>query len=308
MWRLSEYDMHGKSHTITRLPVHLPEQQNVYFRPGNEEDALHRATETKLTAWFRLNADPVNGARARQCLYPEIPEKFVFHKDEGCWKTRKRGDKIIGRMYSVSPRDREKYCLRLLLLHVRGATSYEDLRSVNGVVCGSFQEACIAKGLLDDDQEWDRAIEEAISLLMPRQCRQLFVTILTHCQPADPKALWDSHKEGLAEDFARTVPLDQAIETALADINARLIESGMSCESVGLPLPNLELDIDQGESYDDASIAAHNISILNAKQRQIVDDIWAKVENPNETEANVYYMDGPAGTGKTMVYNTLISL
>ena len=120
--------------------------------------------------------------------------------------------------------------------------------------------------------------------------------------------LWESHKEGLAQDFSRSLPLDQAIETALADIKARLIESGMSCESVGLPLPNLELDIDQGEFYDDASIAAHNISILNAKQRQIVDDIWAKVENPNETEANVYYMDGPAGTGKTMVYNTLISL
>ena len=167
MWRLSEFDMQGKSHTINRLPVHLPEQQNVYFRPGNEEDALHRATETKLTAWFKLNADPDNGPKARQYLYPDIPKKFVFHKDEACWKPRKRGDKIIGRMYSVSPRDREKYCLRLLLLHVRGATSYEDLRSVNGVVLGSFQEACIAKGLMENDQEWDRAIQEAISLWMP---------------------------------------------------------------------------------------------------------------------------------------------
>ena len=49
----------------------------------------------------------------------------------------------------------------------------------------------------------------------------------------------------------------------------------MSCESVGLPVPNLEFNIDEGESYDDASVAAHNMSILNTKQCQIVDDIWA---------------------------------
>ena len=80
-------------------------------------------------------------------------------------------------MYSVSPRDREKYCLRVLLLHVPGATSYEHLRSYNGVTHDTFQAACIARGLLDDDQEWDRALSEAVSLLMPRQCRQLFATV-----------------------------------------------------------------------------------------------------------------------------------
>ena len=92
-------------------------------------------------------------------------------------------------MYSVSPRDREKYCLRVLLLHVPGATCYADLRTYDGVCHDSFQAACIARGLLDDDQEWDRALSEAISLLMSRQCRQLFVTIMTHCQPNEPGVL-----------------------------------------------------------------------------------------------------------------------
>ena len=71
-------------------------------------------------------------------------------------------------MYAVGPIDREKFAFRCLLLHVKGATSYEDLRTYNNIVYGTFQEACIARGLLEDDQEWDRALSDAVALMMPR--------------------------------------------------------------------------------------------------------------------------------------------
>ena len=209
MWRLSEFEINGKSHCIVRLPVHLPHQQNVYFRPGNEEMAIDRGTKTQLTEFFTLDS---NCLEARQYLYHEIPNHFTYDKKQALWRERKRGgNKVIGRMYSVSPRDREKYFLRTLLLHVRGPMSYDDLRTYNGVTYGTFQEACIAQGLIDNDQEWDRALTEALLLLMPRQCRQLLVTILTHCQPTEPLALWENHKEGLSEDYSRHLHLDQAI-------------------------------------------------------------------------------------------------
>ena len=184
-WRLSTFDMHGKSHTIHRLPVHLPDQQNVYFRSGMEEEALAQEgnSASQLTAWFKHNQHSTD---SRQYYYCEMPHYFTFNKKLGAWKPRKRGeDKVIARMYSVSPLDREKFCLRSLLLHVPGATGYEDLMTHNRVVYTSFQESCIARGLMDDDGEWDRALTEAVALLMPKQCRQLFVTILTHCQPSD---------------------------------------------------------------------------------------------------------------------------
>ena len=77
MWRLSEYRMHEQSHTITRLAVHLPDQQRVYFREGQEAEAVEReaSRKTHLTAWFELNDRDVT---ARQYLYPEIPLHFVF--------------------------------------------------------------------------------------------------------------------------------------------------------------------------------------------------------------------------------------
>ena len=39
-WRLSEYRMHSQSHTVVRLPVHLPDQSPVYFHKGKEVEAF----------------------------------------------------------------------------------------------------------------------------------------------------------------------------------------------------------------------------------------------------------------------------
>ena len=136
-WRLSEFEIHGKSHVIYRLPVHLPDFQKVYFRPGTEEEALARSTTTQLIAWFDLNQCD---SAANQYLYVEIPNHYVYikNKNEAKWKERRRGgDKVISRMYSASPLDREKFALRCLLLHVKGAASYEDLRTYNTILHAS---------------------------------------------------------------------------------------------------------------------------------------------------------------------------
>ena len=136
IWRLRENPMHDRSHSVMRLPVHLPNQQRVMFQEGHEEEALLRTqTEpTKLQSWFKLNENDMN---ARQYLYTEIPHHYVFSK--GNWQVRKRGgEKVVARMYTVGVKDEERFYLRILLLHVRGATSFESLRTVDGVVQDSF--------------------------------------------------------------------------------------------------------------------------------------------------------------------------
>ena len=44
--------------------------------------------------------------------------------------------------------------MRQLLGVVSGPRSFEHLRTVNNIVYGTYKEACIARGLLEDDQEW----------------------------------------------------------------------------------------------------------------------------------------------------------
>ena len=58
----------------------------------------------------------------------------------------------------------ERYSLRILLNHVPGPTCFEDLKTVDGVVLKSFQEACQKLGLLEDDQEVQHAMSEACSI------------------------------------------------------------------------------------------------------------------------------------------------
>nr|XP_047122906.1 uncharacterized protein LOC124806222 [Hydra vulgaris] len=59
LWRIFEYPISHMSHSIICLKVHLPENQVVYFREGEEQVALDRAAQrdTHLTACFRLNSE-----------------------------------------------------------------------------------------------------------------------------------------------------------------------------------------------------------------------------------------------------------
>lgn len=108
---------------------------------------------------------------------------------------------MIGRMIACSPLDAVRYFLRMLLCYKTGPTSFEDLRTIEGVTYTSYRDACRAARLLEDDTEWDKSIQEASVFNMPKQLRNLFAIILVYCQPADIKVLWCKHIHSLSEDF-----------------------------------------------------------------------------------------------------------
>ena len=92
---------------------------------------------------------------------------------------------VIGRMYTAAPNQGERFYLRLLLLHVPKATSFQDLRTVNGEVFDSFKAAALALELLEDDNVWIKCIEEAATVQMPAALRYLFTTLLEFCELKD---------------------------------------------------------------------------------------------------------------------------
>jgi hypothetical protein len=105
---------------------------------------------------------------------------------------RKRGF-AIGRMYYAHPTSSERYYLRMLLNCVKGATSYEHLRIVDGREHDTFKDVCIAMGLLVDDNEWDQALEEAGVWASGRQVHDMFASMLMFCEVTNPRQLWDAH-------------------------------------------------------------------------------------------------------------------
>lgn len=65
---------------------------------------------------------------------------------------------VIGRLCIVHPRNPECFFLRLLLNHIRGPSSFQDLRTIDGVVKDTYRQACIALGLQEDDHHWHIAV------------------------------------------------------------------------------------------------------------------------------------------------------
>ena len=81
-------------------------------------------------------------------------------------------------MYYAHPGSGERFYLRTLLTTVKGATSFEDLRRVDGGdPLPTFHQACLARGLLEDDNEWRQCLQEAAHMASGHQLRNLFVTI-----------------------------------------------------------------------------------------------------------------------------------
>jgi hypothetical protein len=118
MYRIFSFKMYDMSHTIHRLAIHLENCQRVIFDKDEAEQAIEdqRDKRTTLQTWLELNEREDS---ARNLLYTEIPFHYVLANNK--YKERERGaDKVITRIYSVSPRDTELYSLRLLLLHIPG--------------------------------------------------------------------------------------------------------------------------------------------------------------------------------------------
>ena len=101
-YHIFEFSMHAEKPTVYRLPVHLEDQQLVYFTPDdNVDDVLERGAtkETPLTAWFKINA---SNPEARNTTYQNFPQTWVYNAKAKSWKPRQRGY-AIGRMYAASP-------------------------------------------------------------------------------------------------------------------------------------------------------------------------------------------------------------
>lgn len=136
---------------------------------------------TMLTEFFAKN-DALD-ERERRYLYREFPERFRWNVGSKTWVPRQNNQKVIGRIYTVSPSEGEKFYLRVLLNHVKGPTSYEHLRTVNGIVQPTFKKAAEQRGLKEDDDSVRQCLQEASSIRMPSSLRRLFVTILVYCEP-----------------------------------------------------------------------------------------------------------------------------
>lgn len=305
IWRIFEYPMHFQSHTVIKLECHLPNQQRVYFQ-DQEIDVETLSKDTKLLAWFKLN---INSPEARELLYTEIPQNYTWHLPTRSWRTRQRGGgKVVTRLYMVSPKNIELFHMRILLLNIKGATSYDSLKTVNGVVHRTFLEAALAHGLVRCEEEYRNAISEACGVQRPSQVRNLFGVILALNNPNNALDLWTEFKAQMIEDHVHDgMEVSVAENMALLEINEILITHNTSCSALSLPTPTA---LEQQAVSTDQDFHLNLFNTLyetcNSEQKEVIDTIISTLDN-DAAEAKIFYLDAPAGCGKTYIQRVLMS-
>ncbi|XP_076939897.1 uncharacterized protein LOC143608857 [Bidens hawaiensis] len=156
-WRIFSFDVYYRIPSVMRLAFHLPDEQQVIYGANEDiEDILNKTTNASsmFIGWFECNK---NHDLAKTLTYAEFPTKYVWKKQLHKWEPRLRGF-AIGRVHAVPPAFDEAYYLRILLNKVKGPECFEDIRTVDRVVCETFRDACYKRGLLDYDKEYIEAI------------------------------------------------------------------------------------------------------------------------------------------------------
>jgi hypothetical protein len=329
-WRIYGFELHSRYPAVEKLPCHLPDQQTVIFHSVEEAQASLQGDPpvTKLQAYFQTNADEES---ARTILYIDFPRYFTWNQGLKKWQRRKRGQAVgdtvnmitqkIGRVptVSLSAHQSELFYLRLILFNRAGAKSFEDLRTIDGVLFPTFQAACCKLGLLDNDTEIDSVMEEASSLRFGDPLCDVFATILMYCRPSDPLAFWERHKLKLCQDkmFQQktSVLSDHIVNEVLLYLQDRVEQDNLDINrDFLLPKPNPELlplgaiprEIREETILDLEQLEVQvqgNIEKLSDEQRQVYDAVLSSVDLQ---DGHVFNLDASGGTGKTFTINLIL--
>ncbi|CAN1164937.1 ATP-dependent DNA helicase PIF1 [Linum perenne] len=298
---------------ITKGPDRSEPVHSIVARPS--------CTNTMLTQWFLLNQ---RYPSARNLTYDRIPNSFVWSDQCKDWSPRKNGF-ALGRIPSVPAACGDVFYLRILLGKIPGALSFQHLRTVSGVVYSDYQLACQAMGLLATDNEWDSVMLEVSRWGQASIIRSVFVSLLIFCQVADPAKLLQNWWESMSEDFAyrqeqlTSAPLQQPSSPTLYNqvlhaLNSILHTYSSSLGHFGLPMPTAGTSCMQATNiitahlnYNCATEAAKSHQLHSSLNGSQLTAYAAIIESVSKNQGKFFFLHGHGGTGKTFLYNCIIS-
>ncbi|KAL4573439.1 hypothetical protein LXL04_020245 [Taraxacum kok-saghyz] len=204
--------------------------------------------------------------------------------------------------------------------------TFQDIRTVDGVVHPTYMSACKALSLLGNDIEWVESIRDAAQWQSGNRLPELFVSILMFCSVADPaKFFWDAYPY-LSEDVVRIQQRllqnnnvvfsgEEVVNYTLFYIDNILNANGRSLD--GFPhLPQLNRHLINvgsnrlisGEREYNAEEERRRFSELYSRLNIQQKEIYTTIINAaTEERGGFYFVSGCGGTGKTFLWRTLIS-
>lgn len=213
----------------------------------------------------------------------------------------------------VNPSEGERYFLRVLLNHIRGPTSFQDLQTLNKVTVSTYREAVLLHGLLSGNNNCEECLSKTVIYEMPISLRRLFATLLSLCNSNDPKLLWNTFKSYMIDDYMhKNISSHDAELRALNDISCILESLGKNINDYKIVSFNVDMNENDKlkRMVEDETI---NLNIeesyicaesLNNKQQIAYDMIMEKITSGS---SGAFFIDGLGGTGKTFLCKALLS-
>ena len=329
------FNITKKTPSVTSLPVHLPNSihhrrysthapagslsalERYFLRPGGTfeyDRTTHDFSELRYSEYFQLfHLQSYNQTQAGNHPHyfsemappPNVPSMHVI--------LRQHNNPHITRLQPVRLSLGDIFYLRVLL-QTRPARSFEELRTVDGVLYTSFQAACVALNLFSDETEAEYCFTEAVeALYTPHQMRLLLIHMLTNECITTPAAIWAKFQQALSEDFhvSNGGNWDLAFSSALLEIAGCLREYGKEPQDYGLPQPDYvgneviaEIQRWSSQIPQLLSAAEQALMLFNVEQLRIFEIVWNAVQ---QDQPLCIFIDGKAGRGKTYLVNSLCS-
>ncbi len=197
-------------------------------------------------------------------------------------------------------------------------------------VYDTFMEACAARGLLDSDKEWHLSLKEMEETAFPPEIRDFFCMILVNNTPHDASKLWHFHKDQMSADKLTKEqhrkdggPTDEekeeAYNKALLELRNILETYKKTLGEYGLPQPRedenysnrISMDVRAETEYVVRECRAdwkkaYALMDQNPEQKSIFEELCGYIDTGNPDGKHIF-IDGPGGTGKTLLINALLS-
>ncbi|KAL0007370.1 hypothetical protein SO802_008872 [Lithocarpus litseifolius] len=264
-----------------------------------------------LTEFFTMNTID---ADARQYLYREFSEHYCWNRNSKSWRRRISNKKVIGRIYTVSPSEGERFYLRVILNHVKGPTGFQDLLTVNGITYPTFKQAAEQRGLLENNNSIRQCMLEAANIRMPSALRRLFATILVFCEPIGVRDLWNEFYLHMVDDYPSSSITTDVVHTNRLLNDLKLLLSQHDRRITEFDLPTITARSNESSSMpriiqDELTIPMDDeeltlVDKLNNDKKFVYNTIMEVIQHK---QTMTFFVDGPGGTGKTFLYRALLA-
>ncbi|XP_076903682.1 uncharacterized protein LOC143558810 [Bidens hawaiensis] len=210
-------------------------------------------------------------------------------------------------------------------LIVRKASLGANIRTIDGEVCDTYRDVCYKRGLLDDDNEYIEAIEEASHTASGYYLRSLFATMLITYSLSRPDDVWEKCWHYLIDGILYKQQNDQKNpdlvlsksqlkNLALLEIENFLFRNNCTLRCFPtMPFPDDDDSVlsstnrfmNEELAYDTEVMTSEFERLfisLTDEQRDVYNQI---IEAVDQKRGGIFFVYGYGGTGKTFLWKTL---